>query len=289
MIPRIAVATCADVPDLADDGPVLLAAFAAAGQPVDVLAWDRTDVDWRSYDLVLVRSTWDYTWRPEAFLAWAAGCRTVNPSAVIRWNADKHYLGDLARAGVPVVETTFLEPGESLAGSPGAGRIVVKPAVSAGARDTGRFAHDDPAAAALVQALHAGGRSVLVQPFLDRVDAAGETALVYLDGEFSHAARKPALLRGSGPGAVLDLHVMVDLTVGTTASAAELAVAEAALAAVPVAAPLAYARVDLLPGPDGRPVLLELELVEPDLFLRLAHDPARAAARLVAATSAALG
>lgn len=111
--PRIAVATCRAVPDLDDDGPLLLAALADRGVHLDVRVWDEPDADWSPYALVLVRSTWDYMLRREQFLAWVQRCRrTSNPAVVLSWNTDKHYLQDLERAGVPVVPAVFLEPGE---------------------------------------------------------------------------------------------------------------------------------------------------------------------------------
>lgn len=266
------------------DGDLLPAALRRAGARVRVAAWDDPSVDWAAPDVVLIRSTWDYIHRLPEYLTWLATCRrTANPPDVARWSTDKHYLTDLAAAGVPVVPTAFLEPGDAYDPGPGQGQVVVKPAVSAGAADTGRFERDDPRAAALAAELLAAGRSVLVQPYLDGVTVAGETALVFLGGTFSHAARKPELLRGTGLDEVLLGAASHGLITAVPAEPAQIDVARAALAAVPGGQEqLAYARVDLVPGPDG-PVVLELELVEPDLFLRLAPEPAQAADRLAAA------
>jgi hypothetical protein len=209
--------------------------------------------------------------------------RLHNPLPVLRWNADKTYLRDVAAAGCPVVPTVW-DP-TSVDELPEAAEWVVKPSVSAGSRDTARWA--DPAdALAHVVALRAGGRTAMVQPYLDAVDAAGETALLHFGGTFSHAVQKGPLLH-RGEGVVQDRMGREELR-ATTPRTDQLAVAAAAVAAVPAVlghdAPLLYARVDVVDGADGTPLLLELELVEPSLFL--AHD-AGAAARFANAVGAA--
>ncbi len=274
--PRIGVATCRGAPDLDEDGPLLLAALDAAGADAVPAVWDAPDVDWAGFDGVLVRSTWDYPLRRDAFLAWVDRCRaTVNPPPVLAWNTDKRYLHDLARAGVPTVPTVFLAPGER---APEArGDVVVKPAVSGSAADTGRFADVRSAdATALVTALHAQGRTVMVQPYLPGIDTEGETSMVFLGGEFSHAVRREPLLAGQGPRRP----VVVADVLGTVRPAdpddAQLAVARAALDAAPGGrTTLSYARVDVIPGPTG-PVLLELEVTDCFLFLAWAAPEARA-------------
>jgi hypothetical protein len=225
--------------------------------------WDDPAVDWSAYDLVLVRSTWDYVDRREGFLAWAESVpRILNPPHVLRWNTDKRYLAELAVAGIAVVPTTFAEPG-SEPDLP-AGELVVKPAVSAGARDTAR--HEDPdAASAHVARLHETGATAMVQPYVERVDEAGETGLVFFGGAYSHAFRKgPLLARGAAPR---DAPELVDEDIGAREpSPEERALADRVMAvAQERLGPLAYARVDLLPGPEG-PVLVELELTEPSLW-----------------------
>ena len=276
-MPRVALATAATWPDLDGDSALLVPALAALGVDAEPAVWDDPAVDWAAYDLVLVRSTWDYVPRRDEFLAWARRVpRLHNPADVLAWNTDKTYLRSLAAAGVPVVPTTFLAPGEAYAPPPGV--VVVKPTVSAGAQDTERF-EDAREAAALVGRLHAQGRTAMVQPYLHRVDAEGETAVLLFDGEPSHGARKEALLVGPP----VDLDDDLAMMSAREPSAAELAVARAAVAAVPGGERLLYARVDLVPGPDGAPVVMELELAEPSLFLRFAPGSAQRCARAVAA------
>lgn len=217
--------------------------------------WNDDAVDWGAFDLVLPRSTWDYAERRDDFLAWAAGLpRVLNPVSVLEWNTDKHrYLADLAAAGVPVVPTTFLQPGEELRAP--SGPFVVKPAISAGGRSSARFeAHEVEAAAALVARIHADGRTAMVQSFLGERD---EKALVYLDGLYSHAVRRRVPLPAAGDLDVLYLDE--DLT-GSRATRQEQEIAEKALACAPAA--LLYGRVDLM----GEAVL-ELEIAEPSLYL----------------------
>ncbi|PPK92618.1 glutathione synthase/RimK-type ligase-like ATP-grasp enzyme [Kineococcus xinjiangensis] len=287
--PRVAVATSAAVPHLDSDGPELLAALARAGVAADVRVWDAPDADWSEYDLVLVRSTWDYTGRRDEFLAWARSvAATSNPADVLEWNTDKHYVLDLERAGVPVVPTLFLEAEAPFAFRvpAGAGEVVVKPAVSAGATDTGRFAVGDAGATELARHLHGRGRTVMVQPYQSGIDAAGETAVLFLGGEFSHVVRKAPLLTGPGVGTPAMGDDVQDRITVTTPTTAQLAVARAALEAVPGGAhQLTYARVDLVPGADGEPLVLELEVSEPSLFLR--HAPAGALDRFARSVAAA--
>jgi glutathione synthase/RimK-type ligase-like ATP-grasp enzyme len=271
---RVALATCSAFPDGdADDAGLP----AAIGGDVTFAVWDDPAVDWAAFDLVVVRSTWDYQERREAFLAWASGIgeRLVNPPEVLAWNTDKRYLHELAAAGLPVVPTALVAPGEAFVAP--AGEYVVKPTVSAGSRDTARFAAGEmQRAAALVTAIHASGRTAMVQPYIASVDTRGETALLYFAGAFSHAIHKGPLLR---PGAEPTSEVFAAETIEPrTPTAAELAVAQRLVDDVGprlgTGAPL-YARVDLVQDADGAPLLLELELTEPSLFF--AGDAARRA------------
>jgi hypothetical protein len=271
--PRLAIVTCAAFADLDPENQILRAALLARGAVADACVWDDPAVDWGSYDLVVLRSPWDYSERRDQFVAWADSVpRLVNPAPVVRWNTDKRHLRSLAERGVPVVPTSWLEPGDAVA-LPSHGEFVVKPAVSAGARDTGRYDAGDPGQLALARELAArllaAGSTVMVQPYLTGIDTAGETALLFLGGEFSHAIRKGPIL--AGPYAEGTPVRPGDTITPRTPSDAEHAVALQALAAaracVPEAADSAYARVDLVPGPDGSPVVLELELTEPSLFL----------------------
>jgi len=283
----LALATCAALPSGDEDGDPLVAALAARGVSARWQVWTDPGASWED-DLVVVRSTWDYTRDRDAFLSWAnAVPRLENPAEVIAWNSDKSYLRDLADAQVPVVPTTFVPPGE-LAPLP-VGEFVVKPSVGAGSMGVGRFAADaGDAARAHVTSLHNAGRIVLVQPYLTDVDTAGETALVYVEGDYSHAIRKGAMLAPQVSNPLNELSTDT-LYVFEQVEAREPSVAELAVGAqvmqvlrARLGANLLYARVDLLPTPAG-PMLIELELTEPSLFL--GYDD-KAADRLAAAIAA---
>lgn len=242
---------------------------------VSIAVWDDNSVDWDAFDLVVVRSTWDYAPRRAEFLDWARSVpRLLNPADVIAWNTDKTYLRELEAAGIPIVPTTWLQPGDRF--TPPDHAFVVKPTVSAGARDTAAY----PAGAAShAQQLLDAGRPVMVQPYVDAVDEAGETSLLLFDGELSHAARKSAILR-VGTGVRNDINSRSFVT-PAEATAEQRDLAQAVLAAV--GQDLLYARVDLLPGP----VLIELELTEPSLFLKHSPGSAQRFAQAVARAAAA--
>lgn len=282
MTARIALATAAEFPDLDEETRLLVATLQRRGLEAGPAVWTDPAVDWAGYDLVVVRCTWDYHSQRSRFLDWAAHVSSVtrlaNPEPVLRWNTDKTYLRDLTGAGLPVVRTWWLEPGDSFT-IPAAGEYVVKPAVSAGSRDTNRWLareHDEQASAHVTALLDAG-RTVMVQPYLASVDTYGETAMLYLGNAFSHAIRKGPLLE---PGMEFVATAYKEETVEPRdPTDAEREVAEAVLDsldsldsfdAVPGGrAGLTYARVDLVPDDDGRPTLLELELTEPSMFLDL--------------------
>jgi hypothetical protein len=273
---RIALVTARAARDLDEDLPPLVAALRDSQTEFQVVNWDDAEADWSQFDLAVLRSTWDYTSRLPEFLAWAdrAGhaTRLVNPLDVIRWNTDKHYLGDLARAGVASVPSHFIEPGEDAAHlldrflvAHASDEFVVKPSVGAGSRDAQRYGREELAdAIAHARRLLGEGRSVLLQPYLARVDDHGETALVYFDGALSHAIRKGPLLR-RGEGATRALFAAEHIT-PRVPTADELRVAASALAAIPFVTPLLYARVDLIRDGTDAPCVLELELTEPSLF-----------------------
>ena len=271
----IALATARAARDLDEDLAPLAAALQGQGAAAEIVVWDDPDIDWARFRLVVLRSTWDYSLRLGDFLAWldrtARLTRVVNPPSVVRWNLDKHYLGELRRTGAAIVPTTFVEPGEDAARSIAqflreetAADVVIKPVVGSGSRDAQRHARGAVAAmTAHIGRLLAEQRSVLLQPYLDRVDEQGETALVYYNGEFSHAFRKgPLLQRGSGASEAL--FAQEEIT-PRTAAADELALGARVLGVLPFA-PLAYARIDLIRGKDGAPCVLELELAEPSMY-----------------------
>ncbi|MFI7384891.1 RimK family alpha-L-glutamate ligase [Streptomyces sp. NPDC049813] len=275
-MPRIALVTCRPAPHISEDRdlPLLAAEIASAGAEATVTQWDDPAVDWAAFDLVVIRSTWDYSWRRAEFLDWAARCsartRLANPVDVLRWSTDKRYLGDLARAGVPTVPTAYVAPGEA-AELPADGEYVIKPTSGAGSRYAARYtpAEREDALRHLAR-MHAEGLTAMVQPYVAGIDVSGERAVLFYGGSYLHSIRKGAVL---APGVAFDERKVAHPGLEPwEPSAAEHAVAQAALAVVPGGAEqLLYARVDLVDGPDGRPCVMELELVEPNLFLNAVH------------------
>ncbi|MCR6482706.1 hypothetical protein M8542_07745 [Amycolatopsis sp. OK19-0408] len=264
---------CAELPTGDGDDDALVPALSALGFSVEWAAWD-SQASFESADAVILRATWDYASRRPEFLSWCESVPALlNPAAVVRWNTDKSYLTELLGAGLAVVPTTSVEPGE-VARFPSS-EFVVKPSVGAGSRGAARF----PAGAdagAHVAALHAEGHTALIQPYQSSVDTAGELALVYLGGIYSHAFTKHAML-----GSTMDdsgLYVPEKLAPASPpADAVALAedVLDAASALLGILrAELLYARVDVVRGADGKPLLLELELAEPSLGFRQTDEAA---------------
>jgi glutathione synthase/RimK-type ligase-like ATP-grasp enzyme len=280
---RVGLVSAAAALRLDEDLPPLVGALREAGIEGIPVVWDDAAVEWGSFSAAVVRSTWDYAARREEFLAWAdrvaASTRLFNPPRVLRWNTDKVYLRELARAGVPVVPTGWIAPGEPV-DLPRGGDFVVKPSVSAGAMNTARYSPDRlEAAADHVRRLQREGRTAMVQPYLSRLDEAGETGMVYIAGEFSHAIRKGAILKGEVK-LVDGLYAEEELS-ARGPDPAEREVGRRVMEFL--GEPLLYARVDVAPGPEGSPVVLELELAEPSLFFKFGPGSAARLARAIAA------
>ena len=286
--PSVAIAICAEHPVDAE-GRLLLDALRAAGVDARPVIWtDEPAAGWAAFDLVVIRATWDYTHVLPQFLAWTrtvGPTRLLNPPDVIAWNADKRYLADLARAGIRTIATEHLPPGAPF--TPPPGRFVVKPAVAGGARGAQVFDEQRHAQAhSHVARLHAAGHHLLVQPYLDAVDGdEGETALVFIDGELSHAMHKGPLLALDVPAAERGFRAE-QMSVVAAPAPDVVALGRRTLAAVHErfgGGPLLYARVDVLRDGAGAPAVLELELIEPSLFLDFVPGTAEALARAIVA------
>jgi len=278
-VSRVAIATTARYDDPEFD--LLAAALGERGVTAVAAAWDDAGVDWSSFDATVIRSTWDYPKDHERFVRWARSVtRLHNPAGVVEWNADKRYLDDLARAGVPTIPTTYASGPEGATYPDG--DVVVKPTVGGGSRGAKRFSRDERGAADdHVAALAALGHEAMVQPYVASVEADGETDVIVIDGVVSHAVVKHAPI-GLDPDAEPSGPVAV---VPATPTSDQLAVVEATLRAVPHDGPLLYARVDVVALDDG-PAVIELEAIEPFLFLASSEG---AASRLAAAVARRLG
>ncbi len=262
----VAIATCSEVVGKESDDLRVIEALQRRGVAAVHAVWDDPKVNWSSFALVVIRSTWDYPDRRDEFLAWAKQLRRVlNPWPILRWNTDKRYLDDLARVGLPIIPTRFLEPDDAF--EPPPHPFVVKPAVSCGAKDTARYeAGDEARACEHVHMLQVRGRTVMVQPYLTDIEAKGEVAVMFLGGTYSHSIWRGALLNHRGlreEGTALPLNIQ-----GYEATPEERSLAERVMAHLPGdSSGLLYARVDFVPGPDGKALILEVELTEPFLFL----------------------
>jgi hypothetical protein len=282
---RVAVATSAgdDFDEEIDpDAHLLLDALADVDIDARLCVWDDASVAWSDFDVVVIRSTWDYTKDRPAFLQWARSIpRLFNPYPIIDYSTDKHYLSDLESRGHRIIPTSFCDVG----GRPEFpdSNFVVKPTVGAGSMDADKYGPGDVAtAAAHVARLHDSGRDAMIQPYVTSVDEVGERGLVFIDGEFSHAIRKGAMLHVDQ----LDRHSLFRLEQLSLADAEPDAVAFAAsVMAEPLFRDLLYGRVDLVWLPEGW-AIMELELVEPSLFLSFDSE---AAGNLASAIRARLG
>lgn len=281
---RLALATCAALPELTSEDQALMAALAERGVRAEPVVWDDPTVDWATYPHVLIRSTWDYTDRHTQFVEWTrrvqANSVLLNPAEVVGWNIDKLYLKDLEERGLPIIPTIWLDPERHLSARgihtrfPAFGEFVIKPTVSAGARDTGRYdASQTPSrmlAITHAKNLLGVGRRVMVQRYLQHVDTVGEAALVYVDGQLSHTVRKGPQLAGpyrAGEHEGVLRNRTIDERQPTDA---ERALGDRVIAELTERfadrAPLLYTRVDLVPDEAGEPVIIEVELVEPALY-----------------------
>lgn len=268
-MPHVAVVTCQALHRPSPDDALLVEALTAAGATTSYVAWDDPAFDWSSPDVTVIRSTWDYTAHHDAFIAWADAVPTLhNPSEVVAWNTHKRYLLALADAGVDVVPTRLVPRGTDLdlaADLAHLVELIVKPAVSAGSNDTYRVGPDRPLSDEIIADL-VSRHDLLVQPFIASITDPGETALVVIDGQLAHAfVKRPA-----------DGDFRVQLQFGATnalvePTRAQVRLAESAMDAARelTGSDLLYGRVDLV-DVDGTPHLMELELIEPDLWLRAA-------------------
>ena len=274
---RVALATYAGAPDLAPDDRLLVPALERMGINTTPVVWSDRSVAWQDFDAVVLRSCWDYHLRLGEFQNWlgaleSADVRLWNPAPMVRWNADKRYLLELTRLGVPTIPTMIAARGradavESIAEAEGWTRFVIKPAVSASGYETYALALPlDPAARTAVARVTAIG-DVLVQPFASEVAESGELSFTFFDGVFSHAAIKRAR---SGEFRVQTDHggtvhpTSVDRTLVAQATGVIESLGERPL----------YARVDGIARRNAL-LLMELELIEPNVFMSHHADAAQ--------------
>ena len=285
----VAFVTYRRLPELTDDDALAAEALADRNVQTEPVCWDDETADWRRYSAIVIRSTWDYHLRVAEFRAWidrltALGAPLWNPSEVLRWNIDKRYLLSLGTPDLHPPPTVILEKGSAVAlgeflRSHGWDEVVMKPTISADGFSTERTtaagaAADQPLLDAMLKR-----SDVMVQPLVPEIRAQGELSLMFFGGTFSHAVSK----RPTGG------EFRVQERLGGIISLSDVApsIVERAEALLKSAAPRSlYARVDVVETPK-RLVLMEIELVEPSLFLQHSPESADAfAGAIIGAASA---
>lgn len=242
-------------------------AFAVSNHRAEVewLAWDDPQVDWASWDVLVLRSTWNYLHHADVFSAWISHVgrttRIYNGAEIVRWNLHKKYLVELAEKGLPVIPTQLVAAQENadleeIMDRHGWDRAVIKPAVSAGSFGTKVVQRDDLEEGQRFLRTMILRRDMMVQPYVKSVEGYGERSLIWIDGKFTHAIRKSPRFSGDRE----------DISGPFPMAEDELAVALKILQAVE--GDLLYGRVDLARDEKNAPMLMELELIEPSLFLQ---------------------
>jgi glutathione synthase/RimK-type ligase-like ATP-grasp enzyme len=287
----IALVSGAEAREFDTDLPYLSRALGDRGIITEVVDWDNASVDWSRFSMAIIRSPWDYHRRYPEFLTWLDAVSAVttlqNPADIIRWNTNKEYLDELVDAKIGIVPTTFVRSAEDLVTITNDGvlerDIVVKPTISAGSNNTERHEESPVKAAAHLGFLLDAGFIAMVQPYQRFIDERGETGMVYFNGQLSHSFRKGAIL-ATGENIKNGLFTVEDIA-PRTASAQERELGKAVMTFVKKKwgeYPL-YARVDVVRGSAGVPVVMELELAEPSFFLQVDHEaPSRFASAVLA-------
>jgi hypothetical protein len=262
---EVGIVTCMELPEPDPDEQIQLEAIRQAGAGASLVSWDDPDQDLQKYDLLVLRSCWDYPWKEQLFRQWLERAESqvqiVNPPEMVRWNLHKRYLIELAQAGVPVVPTRVLEAGSSVADLDQAlteldcQKVVIKPAVSAGSWLTHFFEMEERDDARALIRDHGADRDWLVQPYIESVESGGERANVFLGGQWSHCVVKSPRFVGQDESVVEGGEVRAD----------DQELGQKALECAPGSA--TYARVDTVRDAHGEPMIAELELIEPSLFL----------------------
>lgn len=262
--PRVAIVTCVTLPEPDPDQDRMLAALNGADLDAQLAAWDDSAIDWSSFDLAVIRSTWNYHQHLPAFCDWLDNASDatllVNPASVVRWNLHKGYLRELEDAGLPIVPTAFVDanadtdlPG--ILAERGWVDIVIKPCVSAGSHRTRRFTEGATPAAADFLASITATDDAMIQPFIASVEDGGERAAMWIGGEPTHAIVKQPRF-DTDDESVSDAHPVTD---------AERDMLDACLDIAGDG--LLYARLDTMRAANGSLMISELELIEPSLFL----------------------
>lgn len=267
---RLAFLTLDERGDFVIDDDLALGPLSALGWQPEVLSWRQRTAPWEGFDAVIIRSTWDYWDDVTGFLdvlsAIDAATRLANPLGLVRWNLAKTYLRDLQRAGVPIVPTLWLDrvvPGTVAAcvGQLGSDEIVIKPVVGANGVDAFRLSTASPQPVLDEVAARFPDRAALAQPFMRRILDEGEYSLFFFNGTYSHT-----ILKVPAAGEFRSQEERGAAIHSVTPPEALKARGEQAIATIRPA-PL-YARIDFVRDEADDFRVMELELIEPSLYLR---------------------
>lgn len=274
--------TYSDLPGWAKDEGLLVEALARRGVRAGLVVWDKPAIDWAGFGVCVIRSTWDYHYRVDEFVAWAERVGAVtslyNSAEVVRWNTRKTYLRELAERGIPIVPTVWLERASradlaAIISGQGWSKVVVKPVVSASAYATVLVDRETLGEGQAHLDTHLLERDMMVQPFISSVESYGEHSMMFIDGRFTHSVRRPHMLGSDVDGdARARLVETPREAIGFAARVLEAAGFETL-----------YARVDVVLDDEGELRLMELELVEPSLFLQEAPEVVEVFADAIAA------
>jgi len=276
MKPDFSFVTYSGLPQLDPDDRLIVDRLTESGYTCQSAVWDDPSVDWSQTGICVVRSTWDYHLQAPKFEQWidhvSSRTRLFNDASLLRWNMRKHYIQDLANSDVATVQTIFCKSGEtsdlaSLMQIHGWNDAIVKPVVGLATYGVKRFSRQPDSLSSAQQHVNALLRKcdVMLQPYMPSVETYGERALVFIDGEFSHAVRKSAFQPLAVAGRAGES--------AAEATAEERELGYKALACF--ATKVLYARVDVVPDDENLPRILELELIEPSLFIAMADAAAQ--------------
>lgn len=286
--PKVTLVTSAEMPDLYTNDAGLLDALVERGTDPHIAVWNDPNVNWDDAGVSVVRSVSDYATDRDAFIQWSRSVpRLLNHPDVLEWNSDKHYMIELEKRGLPVIPTMWLEPEQNLskhqvhARFPASGDFVVKPAVSSGVRDVGRYSANDTKQrqAAIMHAMTmlSEGRSVMVQRYLEDIDIHGEISLLFFNGLVSHSVEKTAMLSPDTMSAPVFRESVVE---ARDASAEQWQWGELIRSILHSYVRdrmgrdelFLYNRVDLVPDGQGSFRVMEVSLVDADLYLASSPD-----------------
>lgn len=275
---RLGFVTCRKLPDLTLDDRLMIDPLNEEGYRVEPVSWTDDAVRWQDYDALVLRSTWDYHHNVRSFHTWLnslekAGMTVFNDIRTVRWNVDKRYLAELSAQNVPVPRTVYVDqaqfsPLAVIMEELNAGKLVIKPSVSASGDNTWLCSRNEIPVSEkrFNEALNAGAR-LMVQEYIEPIETEGEWSLMFFAGVFSHA-----VIKRPRPG---EFRVQEQFGGSTQRAHPQKDLIEQAGRILHVSGkPALYARVDGV-FLDGVFVLLELELVEPSLFLQFSEDGPR--------------